>query len=255
MPVVRFGPVESEVEAIIFDKDGTLVDCFPWWRALAEERRKALGESVGLTPELVADLDGMVGYDRGLDFIDPAGPLAMASRAEETIIAAAVVYRRAGLAWSEARAAVEKAFVRAEERLLARLGEVSRALPGVAAALGDLRQAGVRLAVATTDMVTRSEAMLTVTGLRPLLDYVGGSDLVKRGKPHPDLILHVCERLGVPPERAAMVGDTPDDMKFGGNAGVRLKVGVLTGTNPREKLGPLADVVIDSVARIRPGRG
>ncbi|HEY3315958.1 MAG TPA: HAD family hydrolase [Bacillota bacterium] len=249
---VRFGPVVAEVEAIIFDKDGTLVDCFPWWMAMAEERRKALGEIIRLTPDLAAHLDAVDGYDRGRCWIDPAGPLAMASRAEETIIAAGALYRYAGLGWSEARSVIEKAFARAEERLLARIGEVSQALPGAAAALSDLRKAGLRLAVATTDMVTRSEVMLTMTGLRPFLHYLGGSDLVKRGKPHPDLVLHVCEQLGVQPEHVAMVGDTPDDMALGRNAGVRLKVGVLTGTNPREKLEPLADVVIGSVAEIRP---
>ncbi len=254
MPLIHFGRVACDLKAVIFDKDGTLLDCFAFWYALAEERARALGESGAFDAALLAEYNASIGYESTTRWIDPAGPLALAPREEEVIVATSVLYRHTKLGWSNARAVVERAYGQAEERFRERIPAISRALPGVDGALKDLRAAGIKLGVATTDTVPRSQAMLNAAGLLEYFDYLGARDLVKRGKPHPDMVHHVCEKLGVAPGEAAMVGDTPDDMILGRNAGVRLRAGVLSGTNPRETLEPLADVVLASVAEIRPDR-
>jgi beta-phosphoglucomutase len=48
---------------------------------------------------------------------------------------------------------------------------------------------------------------------------------VSKGKPEPELITKACERLAVPPERAALVGDTNTDYQAGKAAGC-LVIGV-----------------------------
>ncbi len=252
MARVRFGAVVREVDAILFDKDGTLLDAYVLWHAMADGRLRALGESDRIGPEVLAACEAQLGYDRATRRVDPRGPLAVAPQTEEIVINAAVVYRMTGIPWTEAKALVEGAYARAEERLRARIDDVSSPLPGIREALVALRAAGVRLGVATTDVIPRSESMLRVSGLLEHFDFLGGRDLVKRGKPHPDLALLVCERLGVEPGRVAIVGDSPEDLLLGRNAGLGLRVGVLTGSGTPENLGPLADVVIGSVAEIRP---
>jgi HAD superfamily hydrolase (TIGR01509 family) len=55
-----------------------------------------------------------------------------------------------------------------------------------------------------------------------LLDYFGvvvAGDQVDRQKPHPDGILRVCERLGVPTQGAAYVADAPIDLEAARRAG------------------------------------
>ena len=49
---------------------------------------------------------------------------------------------------------------------------------------------------------------------------VGGTD-VPRAKPAPDLVLRACERLGVAPGEAILVGDTRFDREAAAAAGVR----------------------------------
>jgi HAD superfamily hydrolase (TIGR01549 family) len=50
-------------------------------------------------------------------------------------------------------------------------------------------------------------------------DAVLTGDDVSKGKPEPELITKACERLAVPPERAALVGDTNTDYQAGKAAG------------------------------------
>lgn len=47
-----------------------------------------------------------------------------------------------------------------------------------------------------------------------------------------------------------MVGDARKDLDTGRNAGVGLKIAVLTGAADREALAPHADLVLNSVAEL-----
>ena len=53
-----------------------------------------------------------------------------------------------------------------------------------------------------------------------------------------------------PTVRTVVVGDSPADLQMGRGARVGLTIGVLTGVGDRVDLDPLADLVIDSVARL-----
>jgi beta-phosphoglucomutase-like phosphatase (HAD superfamily) len=44
---------------------------------------------------------------------------------------------------------------------------------------------------------------------------------VARGKPHPDLFLHAARAMGAPPDRCAVVEDTPSGVVAAVRAGMR----------------------------------
>ena len=79
---------------------------------------------------------------------------------------------------------------------------------GVLSALGRLRAAGCRLAVVSNSEGT-VEAMLESVGLRPLLDTVVDSAVVGLVKPDPRIFQLALGRLGIEPQHAVMVGDSP----------------------------------------------
>ena len=70
-------------------------------------------------------------------------------------------------------------------------------------------------------------------------------------KPAPDMVLRLCAECGVAPGRAAVIGDSPADLRMGRSAGAGLVIGVLTGVGGRTDLEPLADRVIESVEQLR----
>jgi phosphoglycolate phosphatase len=70
-------------------------------------------------------------------------------------------------------------------------------------------------------------------------------------KPHPDMLLHLMDRVGVPAEQTLMIGDTTHDLDLARNAGAAA-IAMTHGAHPSAELarrGPLA--VVDSMVELR----
>lgn len=83
------------------------------------------------------------------------------------------------------------------------------AAPGAHEALGTLRAAGRRIAVAS-NFDHRLPAILAGLGLAPLLDAIWLPRDAGTAKPDPAFFARACERLGVAPAHAVAVGDDPE---------------------------------------------
>jgi len=118
-----------------------------------------------------------------------------------------------------------------------------RPFPGAVSLLEDLRARGVAVAVVTSKARVRYAADADRGGLGALVDAVACAEDVARGKPDPEAARGVLEQLGVPGERAVLVGDTVVDIATGRAAGIR-SIGVTWGSTPA---GPLRDIGADAV--------
>ncbi len=226
---------------IIFDLDGTLIDAEARFRALAEARMRVINQRFG--GEAASLWARFSGVDPAIGYVDMDGPLAKAPRREDIIVAAVALYL-IGIGWGEARRLAEEAYIEAD-RLMA-LNYKAEALPGVPETLKRLREAGLKLAVATNEVRQRAQRALEEAGLLPLIHVVVGVDEVENPKPAPDIILLACRRCEVPPSEAVYVGDQLEDLMAAEAAGVKA-----VGVGPRVK--ELADIHIDSAVDIRAG--
>ncbi len=93
--------------------------------------------------------------------------------------------------------------------------------PGVEALLTEARQAGLRIAVASSSSLGWVELWLTQHGIRPLFDRVIGRDLVRQVKPAPDLFLLAAAELGLPPAACLAIEDSPNGVLAARSAGMR----------------------------------
>jgi HAD superfamily hydrolase (TIGR01509 family) len=75
------------------------------------------------------------------------------------------------------------------------------------------------MAVFTGASSQAAHMLLEETGLLDHFGVVVAGDQVDRQKPHPDGIVRVCERLGVPAQAAAYVADSPIDLEAARRAG------------------------------------
>lgn len=133
--------------------------------------------------------------------------------------------------------------------------------PGVVTGLNALRQAGLRLTIATSKVRVAALRLITAAGIDHLFDVVAGHDSVGRGKPHPDMALHVAEQVGCEPGACVVVGDGVGDIEMGCAAGMPV-IGVTYGVATAAELqqagattvvGSFADVVATVLAaRPRP---
>ncbi|HUQ78213.1 MAG TPA: HAD family hydrolase [Patescibacteria group bacterium] len=234
-------PILDGIEVVVFDKDGTLISFEAMWSGWARE----LGMRLELTTRrpVAGDIFTTIGYDPVADRVLPGGPLAIATMAGIQELVAAVLRR-----WCPS--------VNAARRILADAwfdpDPVALAVPltDLPLLFRELRAAGRRIGIATTDDRRPTEATLTGLGLDGLVDDVVCGDDAGPTKPDPATLAAVGDRLDVAIGRIAMVGDTPADVRMAREAGAR-SIGVTSGVATSRDLGPFADIVLDSVASLR----
>lgn len=95
-------------------------------------------------------------------------------------------------------------------------------IPGARELVEQVKSAGIDVAVGTQGKPEKAALTLGLTGLRELFDEdaVYTSYGVERGKPFPDLYLHVAKERGKDPSRCAVIEDTALGVTAGVAAGM-----------------------------------
>ncbi len=116
-----------------------------------------------------------------------------------------------------------------------RLREELRATPHVGHALTWLRG---RKCVASSSPIDRIQMSLDITGLLRFFDpYLFSAGDVPRGKPAPDLFLHVAARMRVKPADCIVVEDSAAGVSAARAAGM-IPIGFVGGTHSGPQVGP-----------------
>lgn len=223
------------VRAVLFDKDGTLLD---YWKTWLPINRDIAHFAAGGDPGLAAELLRRGGQDPVTDHVESGSVLAVGSHDEIAEAFASVLGVRTP---DNLAAEIERIF---------REGGARRAvaIEGASETLAQLRRRGYRLGVATNDSRGGLEASLARCELLGAFDFLAGCDSGFGAKPEPGMALAFCRQVGVQPKEVAIVGDAVHDLEMGRRAGVGLKVGVLGGTASRQDLLPHADLIVDDIA-------
>ena len=130
-----------------------------------------------------------------------------------------------------------------------------RAVDGAVQTFARLRDAGTMVALNTgftRPVLDAVLARLGWDGPASPIDASITSDEVARGRPYPDMITALRQRLGgIPAREVAKVGDTAVDLQEGTMAGCGLVIGVLGGGHDRAMLGEQPhDALLNSVAEL-----
>jgi phosphoglycolate phosphatase-like HAD superfamily hydrolase len=125
-------------------------------------------------------------------------------------------------------------------------------IPGVEAMIMALKQAGYKLGIVTTRSRYHIDRFLVqFPEIGNVMDASCGLQDTRRLKPHPTPVLLAAKRLGVPPERCLMVGDTTVDVTSARRAG-SWSAAVLCGFGEKDELEQAgAHIVLESTADLR----
>ncbi len=218
-------PRPAPLQAVIFDKDGVLVDFQRTWtpaiKAAAadfasgdEARAMALLRKVGFDPQTDSFLPGSIwAAGTNADLIDAwAGSESPARRA-------ALVARMA----AHCEATTPVPLVPPE-----RMRESLRAL----------KDLGLKLALISNDTTASVNNTARAFGLEGLFDFTCGFDAVKTPKPAAEPVLRFAAACGIAPERMAVIGDNEHDALMARAAGCAHFIAVLSGTGSRDHLSP-----------------
>ncbi len=221
------------VDAILFDKDGTLFDFGASWAVWAQSLLLRLS---GRDRDRAAAMGRHIGFDFGHRRFAPDS-IAIAGTAAQVAAALAPHVPELDAA-----------------RLLQTLNDEAARTPQIPAAplaplLDRLRRSGLKLGVATNDAEAPARAHLSAAGVIDRFDFVAGYDSGYGAKPDAGQLLAFAAAVGVAPGRVAMVGDSRHDLVAGRGAGM-CTVAVLTGIAGAAELTPLADVVLPDIGHL-----
>lgn len=201
-----------KIDAFLFDLDGVLIDSEGGYTGFWSEMGRIYAPDV---PGLAAKIKGMT-LDKIFDAYFPG----------ET--------------------------VRADIRRRLDAYEASMPLavyPGVLDLLRELRGKGIKTAVVTSSNRAKMDRLYaSLPELATLIDITVTDEDVTRSKPDPEPYLTGAARLGVSPEKCAVVEDSLNGLRAGRASGAYV-IGITT-TNPPETVKPLCDVTLDATADI-----
>lgn len=230
----------TAVEAVLFDKDGTLVDFYRTWEAAYHLAAEQIAVEFGAGAVTARELLLAGGMDAGTGRFPPTCVLACGTTPE---IAEAFSALMGGIRTDPVAHSLERIF-------LEHAGENPQPVEALAGTLDTCLAAGLRLGVATMDSVAMAHRNLARMAITDRFEFVCGFDSGFGHKPGPGMVQAFCAAIGVAPRNVAMIGDSPHDLLMGRAAGVGLVVGVLTGTGREAELGPISDAVLPGVAAL-----
>jgi phosphoglycolate phosphatase len=228
------------IEAIIFDKDGTLEDSQAFLRELAYKRSRLIDAQIPGVGEPL-----LMAFGIQDDSLDPTGLMAVGSRRESEIAAAAYI-AETGRGWIESLEIARNAFAEAEGYLKDAAG-TSPLFAGSLDVLKSLSEAGLKLGILSAASTAGVQAFVKRHQLEPYIQLQQGVD-TDLSKPDPALFLQACERLGVSASATLMVGDSAGDMAMASRAGAAGCIGISWGTSVHF---PDADVAIAQLDEIQ----
>ena len=205
-----------DIDAVIFDMDGSLVDSMWMWRAIDIEY---LGRyKIPLPENLQSEIEGMSFRETACYFKEH---FAIPDSMEEIM----AEWNR--MAWNKYMYEVP----------------LKKGIPDF---LRHCREKGIRLGIATSNSRELVENVAAVHNLREYFTCIMTGSEVLRGKPNPDIYLAVAHGLGVPAGRCLVFEDIVAGILAGKNAGMRVcAVEDEYSADSRDRKRELADYYID----------
>jgi len=230
------------VEAVLFDKDGTLADCHDFLHALVLARSSLVEAQVPGVKESLLKTFGLVDGR-----VNPVGLIAVATRQEDEIATAACI-AATGRDWIEAKTIAHTALLNAD-RALPPKAKLTPLFNGALPLLQSLARSDLKVGILSADTEENVRDFVEFHDLAAYFQLQMGS---RNGLSKPDRrLLHLaCRELSVSPAATLVIGDSSADIELAKQGGAIGAIGVTWGgTHPNQLAN--ADVIVDRFDKIQ----
>ena len=233
-----------KADAIIFDKDGTLIDFDAFWVTVSVKAMTAALEKLSMEQAPLDRILEAFGIHNGVTDID--GVLCKGTYEQMGGITYDILSE---YGCPHSREEVTRVVIESYNEN-ADAGEVKPTCEGLCDVLRELVAEGKKLAVVTTDNELITRKCLKALGIEELFERIYTDDGGFPTKPDPACVLDFCALTGVAKERMVVVGDTMTDVRFARNSGIAV-VSLAKTEGNRAVLAPHADKVISEMTSLR----
>jgi beta-phosphoglucomutase-like phosphatase (HAD superfamily) len=210
---------DTDIQAVVFDMDGVLIESEGLWDRVREELTAEHGGA--WSEHAHRDMMGMSSLEWPVYMRDVLGlDLTPGQISDEVVARLAAGYR------------AQLPLISGADDAVRRLAEV------------------FTLGVASSSNLELIELVLSLAGLRELFAVVLSSEQVPRGKPAPDVYVEAVEQLGLTPPQCTAIEDSTAGLTAARAAGVRVVAIPNRHYPPAAAALATADVVISDISRL-----
>lgn len=244
-----FGPnwELEDVELVLFDKDGTLIDSHLYWGSIIQKRARAIIEHYNMPKESFYGLCMIMGYSLDSGRLSPQGPVALVSR-EEVIDIVDDYLGRIGVAGS--KEAIEDIFSFVHKEAIADIKDISKLLPGAEETLKKMNETGLKLALVTSDSVINTREILKILNIDEYFTLVAGREFCSEPKSSGAPAKKACGQLKIETKKAICIGDAPMDIAMADGAHLKACISVALGQTPASDLRQQNEYVINNYSEL-----
>jgi len=243
--------VLEDVELILLDKDGTIIDIHHYWGSMLKERAQLIvnrwfSDSDSQT-KIFNELIDVMGIEIESGRMKPEGPVGVKPRPFIVKVATEVVCKNGVNAEEEN---IEKIFKDVDLQTANDILPFLKVLPCIISFIKECHEQGVQLGVVTTDITERGRKALQALEMENYFHYIIGGDQVINPKPASDSVDIILEQSGIERDKIAVIGDHAVDLEMGISSKIGCNIGVLTGLGTRESFSPHTCHIIDSFKQL-----
>ena len=235
----------GSVKGILFDKDGTLANSENYLVELAKRRIQAIQQVLKSvrtndSVEIKSLLENLYGINN--NYLDPSGLLAIASKKDNLIATATIIYMH-GESWPDATKIAIDSFALAENLMIEKNTNSRELLPGVKDLFIRLQSAGISAALISNDTEEGIANFIKENGLQKIIkQYWSAED--NPPKPNPAAVKGLCNKIDLDPSECALIGDADSDLRMAQEAGIAISIGYISGWKKRIQLSQQEHLII-----------
>ena len=238
----------DNIELVIFDKDGTLVDLYNYWANMISFRVESAQRKLGFDESKNNDIMYAMGVDVENGRLRSEGPVGLKKR---EIVMQAMMDSLADIGFPDTYDTCFQIFKEVDEQSVNHLNDIVKPVNGMHELINSLYEKDCKIAIATTDKTARAALVTDFLGMSDKVNMVVGEDLVANCKPHPDMANLILKELSVDKEKSIMVGDAITDIEMGLNAGLKASIGVCSGLASENGLLEKTKYVTEDISKIK----
>lgn len=243
------GALFKNIKLIIFDKDGTLFQLYPYWSLVAMIRAENICKGLVVSEDGLAEWIALqMGVDVGRQKMNPKGPIGIYSR---QYIQNLLYNKLKARGYPIEKNIIQSAFNEADEYISQeeRIKESHVPVRGMLDFLNSI-EGRSKGAIFSYDITYKLELIARSFGISGGFHMFLGGDRILYPKPDPWGSREIMSKLHISPENTALIGDSICDMESGRAAGCGYLIAMLSEISNCEQLMPMANEIVSDFMEI-----
>jgi len=235
----------GNIDTILFDKDGTLMDSHIYWGEIIKRRAMALIYATNISTVKYDELRMTMGLDINTGKLLPYGPIALVSR--DNVISILIDYfdNEGVVVYPET---ISDTFEKVHSIFNQEATKYMQLIPGAIEFVKAIKELGIKTAIVTSDTVENTKVFLGHYNINYLFDCIvgKGNNSKETGVP----ALHALINLKSIIQKTIVIGDAPIDVQMSNNANLKGCIGVATGQVTLQELQKFTNYTVSSLKDI-----